>query len=595
MAFADEYDVVLPNIPVTAKDLSKNKIEDEDLLGANPNSFIGHPEHEEDLIGTGAIENPSFGNEADILLQESKKPNPYESMPTSQKVYQGAKEALLSQWLALKQLGEPLYPEKKQSIEKEVKEQRTRTENLLQYPSAMTGYIGANIGEALLGGEAIQAAGGLAKLPSLETIGSQIINPSNYKAAATVGATQGLLTPTLEDESKLARVGVGAGAGIAGLGATNAVGRIAQPIKNELNVAGQKAVNTLKNAGIDLDLAQQTGSAFLSKAKAMLNDNPLTAGFQQAFAQKQKSQFNNAVLKTIGEDSHVADATTMGRAADRIDNQFKSILENNNLNINDDVLSKIGGIQKESHTFLGDKNPVSTLSNEIINSVDENGQISGQKAYAIKKQLDRASSSPDSTLAYHARQLRGAVMDAFNNSLNKEDQEAFKTARLQFRNMKIIENAIDKSGSGDISPSILANTVGTKANRGASIYGKGDQTLINLAQSGKQVIPEKIPNSGTATRILAHNLPLSLAGAGYGLYTGDYKTAATGALGGFAIPNIMQKAITNPSVINYGTKGIQSKALRELLNAPGNLGMQKIPISQFTAYELKQKPEKREQ
>ena len=282
----------------------------------------------------------------------------------------------------------------------------------------------------------------------------------------------------------------------------------------------------------------------------------------------------------------------MGNASKRIDNEFKTILNNNNVNLTDDIVTKIGSIQQLA--VDAEKKPISNIANRILKNVDEHGQISGQNAYAIKKDLDMYASSSDTTLAHYAKQLRTTLMNGINDSLSDADKEAFQIARNQFGNMKTIEGAIDKEGGGNISPSRLAQIMSTKANRAKSVYGKGNQDLVDLAQAGSKVLTEKLPNSGTIARALAQVAPGAALGAAYGAYQGDWKTAGAGALGGIALPKVIQKIINDPVAAAYLEKGLKPGVLRTVLEAPKKGQLQRIPISEFNAYLQSVSREKKE-
>ena len=404
-------------------------------------------------------------------------------------------------------------------------------------------------------------------------LASLLYNPATYTAAAASGAINGALQPVGTDDNRGQNALIGGAAGLAGNAVVNAIGRVAQPIKNTLSAGAEKSLQVLRSAGVPLDAAQATGSSFLNSIKSSFSDNPFTRGAQHEAAAAQQTAYNRAVLKTIGEDAHAGTSDVMGAANERIGSVFKDVLDRNSIVLTDKHVSKIADIQKAA--LDEEKGPVSNLANRVIGLVREDGTAQGQHIYNIKKDLDRLASSPDSTLAYHAKQLRTTVMDAVHESLPPADQAAFSQARQQFRSMKTIEPALDKSGTGNISPATLANVLSQKANRSASIYGKGDQTLVNLAQSGKQILSDKLPNSGTTARSLMQMaLPLTagIASGGVDGYNGDYSgalsKAALGAGAMIAGPRIAQKLINSQGANGYFTQGLKNSPLRDMLTLP---------------------------
>ena len=148
--------------------------------------------------------------------------------------------------------------------------------------------------------------------------------------------------------------------------------------------------------------------------------------------------------------------------------------------------------------------------------------------------------------------------------------------------MRKIEDIALKNPEGDISPSLLYNSLTTKSKRNA-FYAE-DNELAKLAAAGKIVLPEKLPNSGTIARGLAQAAVPAAAGAAYGLYQGDYVDALKGAAFGIAAPKLAQAAINNPKLASYLEKGIGNTALKNLLQTPSKLGVGKIPLASYESY-----------
>lgn len=437
---------------------------------------------------------------------------------------------------------------------------------LMETIAGKVGYAGGQIAATML---PLAAAGKLAPAGSTIAKGaSALLNPSSYGAAAASGAVQGALQPVSGDESRLENTLVGGAVGMGGNALVNTVGRVAQPVQAIASAAHDKAVQIMQNAGIPLDAAQLSGSTFLNKIRSGLGDNPFTAGAQANVAAGQKQAYNAAVLKTIGSNAAAATPDVMGHAADRINGVFSDILNRNNISIGDQALSNIAQIQKAALEV--EKKPVSNIANRIVDSVGADGTVPGQVMYGIKKDLDRLASSQDTDLAFHARQLRSAVMDTINGSLSGEDQAAFQQARQQFANMKTIEPAIDKFGSGDISAPRLANTLAQKRNRGISVYGRGNQDLVDLAHAGNMLLPDKTNQSGTVPRAVAQMLAPLAVGTAEGAYTGDWGKAAGTAASLYALPKATQYIMNNPATASYIAKGVGAVPLRNLLLAPQN-------------------------
>lgn len=441
-----------------------------------------------------------------------------------------------------------------------IAESRKRDAPLMDTGAGMAGNAAGTLATVML-------PGGVASGP----LRSALLNPTTYKAAAAVGATQGAFLPVGAGESRLQNAAIGAASGGVANAMANTLGRVAQPVAKAGSQIYQKAVNVLENAGVPLDAAQKSGSAFLNRVRSSFGDNAFTVGPQRAFMGEQQAAYNRAVLKTMGEHADAAIPEVMGRAWTRIDGVFKNVLDRNKVTIDDTTLARIGQVQAAASE--SEKNQIVSIANRIVNAVDRDGTIKGQVAYGIKKDLDRAANTADSELAHHARDLRGALMDAVNGSLSGADKRAFAEARGQFRNMKQIEGTLDKDGRGDISPAKLSSVMGQKRNRPQSIYGRGPQELVDLAYAGNMLLPDKLPNSGTTARaIMQATLPIagSIGGAHYGEEKGAGLGAIAGMLAGGMLPRGAQMMMNNPAVSNYMASGMRGSLtpLRDLLMAP---------------------------
>jgi len=486
-------------------------------------------------------------------------------------------------------------PNAKESIEKTPKEilkEREEYAPLMKTAGGITGHIGGDIGTSLAGGLALKGLGAIGA-------GEALLNPTTYKAAAGLGAAQGALQPTLPEENKAFNTAAGATMGMLGLGAVNALGRVAQPVKDALGDIGKQSVDILKKAGVPLDAAQTTGSALLGRIKAALNDNPLTAGAENLFTSNQKLAYNRAIAKTMGEDASQITPAVISQAKERIGNVYDSIANKINIKADDKFLNNLSSLDEEAKNVLNDSQ-YGIVDKNIKNIIDkaskEGNQISGPQYQAIKRTLDKLSGSADSDVASYARDLKDllnkGLSDSAEASGNKELVIQLKEANKQWGNMRKIEDIALKDPEGNISPSLLYNSLATKAKRNA-FYAE-DPELAQLAAAGKMILPSKVPNSGTVARIAAQVAPAAVTGAAYGAYKGDWGSAAEGAALGYALPKAMQTIINNPAAAMYLEKGLPQGTLRTMLELPKRIQAQRIPISEFNAY-LQSVPQARKQ
>ena len=380
---------------------------------------------------------------------------------------------------------------------------------------------------------------------------------------ALQGAAVNALTTPVTDENKSFLMEKGkqlVTGGVAG-GVGGALGKglssLAQPVENQLTNIGQQNVKILRDAGIPVDVAQATGSTVLQRQKAALMDNPFTAGKEEQFLATQKAAYNRAIAKTMGEDATAITPEVIQSAKDRLGNIYDNVASRNNIHFDKTMNSSLKDIEEEASQVLNPEqfNTVKRQIDNILAKADANGgALHGEQYQSIKRVLDKISGGKDTDIGGYARDLKEALLDGLSRSAketgNDADVALLKQANKQYSNMKKIEDVVLKNPQGDVSPSLLSNSLATKSKR-YSIY-QDDPELANLARAGKDILEQKLPNSGTIARFLAQNPVIAGARALHG--------------------KVAQGVMNNPTTAQYLEQGIQNPALRGLLELPQKAG-----------------------
>jgi hypothetical protein len=266
------------------------------------------------------------------------------------------------------------------------------------------------------------------------------------------------------------------------------------------------AARTLMDAGVPLDLSQRTGSTFAGRLRSAVADHPITATAQDRFKTAQQKAFNRAVLTRIGEDSAEATQEVMARAKDRIGAQFDRIGADGTV-FDDALQNDMARLVDEARATVPESELTPFLKNvdNLLNSVGKDGRIPGAQLTRLRSNLSKLSKNP--MVGEAASGLEDALVSSLERSYPGQRAD-LRNAVTQYRNLKIIEASISKGTERDISPLALSNQLANARNRSMSVYGRGgDQGLVRLAQAGRDVLPEILPNSGTNPRGLA-NAPL---------------------------------------------------------------------------------------
>lgn len=129
-----------------------------------------------------------------------------------------------------------------------------------------------------------------------------------------------------------------------------------------------------------------------------------------------------------------------------------------------------------------------------------NQEIAGHAAQNARSTLVRKQGSQDPSVKYWAGRFKDVLDDAFERSAPPADATRMQVVRQRFIKMKQIEDSVAGSTDGNISYNRLLSVLARGRNRGQSVYGRGDQQLVDLANAAKAVLPDAVGNSGTATR-----------------------------------------------------------------------------------------------
>jgi hypothetical protein len=343
--------------------------------------------------------------------------------------------------------------------------------------------------------------------PATGAVGSAANAATRVGAGATVGgASAGLVNP--EDASTGAVVG---GAfPVAAKMAGTAGAALSPKVSPEVVALYQKA----KALGIDIPADRIANNRPLNAVASSLNYVPLSG--RAGAEEKMMSQVNRAVSRTFGQDSDNVTAA-LRKAGDELGAKFEVTLKNNPVKADNQLLTDLADSMSKADRTLG-KDGIRIIGkqvDEILNKVGANGEIDGQAAYNIKRELDDISGS-NGTEAKAARDVKMALMGALNRSLGPTQAAEFATVRKQYGNMLHLENLAANGAEGGISIGRLAN-----------LKHINNPELQDIADIAAQFVRTRENPHGAAQRVVLGAGGLGLAGA-----TGTLPALAGGVAAG---------------------------------------------------------------
>ena len=303
----------------------------------------------------------------------------------------------------------------------------------------------------------------------------------------------------------------------------------------------QAMVGTLQQEGIPLTAGQITGSRPLRYAESVLSDTPGAGGRAGTIDDAQRAAFTRAALQRVGIDADNASPDVLAGARSAIGQQFDTLSGRNTATFDPQFGHELGSVLNEydGMTLPGQQAPV--VQNTINSLAQLGGTMPGRQYQAVRSQLDKQARSmgpSNPPLSNALFGIRNALDGAMDRSITPEDQDAWQTARDQWRNWKVIQQAATGAGEnaaqGNISPAALRSAA-VGQNRGAYATGRGD--FADLARAGVGVM-SPLPNSGTAPRMaIQHlaNMGGAIAGAALGGLTHGAAGGTEGLLAGEAV------------------------------------------------------------
>lgn len=494
--------------------------------------------------------------------------NPADGMSTGQKIAAGAGKSLVDLGRGVKQLGalagNTLGMVDDATVDKLMQEEAARRQAdapLMATGAGKVGYIGGAVATLPLAGSLLRGAGAAGQAAGLtrtgqvaQTAGRAIMAPTGFRQAATVGGAMGAAQPTVQGESRLQNVAIGAGAGMAGEAVGRGLGRLVRPVRSQLTAAEARTAVEAQRLGIPLTIAQQTGSRPLKIAESVLESHPVTAGAQQAAKQAQRNQYNAAVARTIGQDAQEITPEVMNTARETIGGEFDRLAANVDAPVDDTFFTRLAGVERNltDNIPIKDQSPrLRAIINEAVDLMDTgrmNGRFFQETRAALGKIARNVANDPN-------RQYKGELLETIDDftsliddyagqSMQAGDREAWQQARLQWRNLKTIEKAVDTT-SGNVSPAKLS-TATKKGNKSGYMYGRGESDLDSLGRVGSAFIKEQIPDSGTAGRQMAERVMTLGGGVPIGIGALDPSLGLMSGAAYLGGPLMAQKLMQSP-------------------------------------------------
>jgi hypothetical protein len=407
------------------------------------------------------------------------------------------------------------------------------------------------IGGGVLSGGALMKGAGM--IPSFA-------KASPYIQGSAIGGMMGVLTPNEQGKSGLDMLAeapqkalVGAGGGVLGTSLGRGIANVVAP---KLDAA----VKRLIGEGVNLTPGQMMGG-MAQRIEDKLTSVPLLGDIIQSSRTKGIEEFNKAAYRRALEPIGGKVPESTGRAGmesvkNQISGAYDELLpkliykpDNQFLTSLSNVRNEIEGIDPDNAKKVAD-----TVFDVVSKRLDKNGEVQGKAFKVIEEKLGglaktyRASQDADQKL----------MGDAYANALgelrqnltrnNPQFAEQLNKINTSFANFARLRGAGSMANTQEMfMPSQLANAVrAADKSAGKGATATGSALLQDLSDAGVQVLPAKIPDTGTAGRSAINALAGALLGGGGAASAQSYPVATgTAALLGAAAASPYAPGVRN--------------------------------------------------
>lgn len=399
---------------------------------------------------------------------------------------------------------------------------------------------------------------------------------------AGMGGASAAMNPVVGGDywgEKAAQVGMGAGVGAAAPLVTGAIGRIISP-----NASTNPTLQLLKNEGVRPTVGQSLGG-WANRLEEKATSLPIMGDMISRARSQAQRDFNEAAINRattpIGVKNSGVGQGAVQRAGDQVSDAYAAARNQmGSFQIDQQGMAEIARIRnmvnalprQQQRTF---NNTFDTISTDI----SPNGTIPADVFKRLDSRLGKDAATFAASGDGYQRQLADALTElqstiaGAGRRANPKADAMFSAADRAYANLVRIEGASKAAhnAEGVFTPGQL-NTAIRQADqsvRGRAV-GRGTALMQDLGNAGQQVLGNKVPNSGTADRLM-----LGGAGVGAGLLNPAIPLGLLGGAGLYTTPvqSVLRGAVSNRPQSAQAVRDALLQASPGLIPGFSQLGM----------------------
>lgn len=354
-------------------------------------------------------------------------------------------------------------------------------------------------------GQAGQIAGGVASaLPAMLVPGA-----NSLIGASAIGALEGALNPTTDDESRLQNMALGAAAGPVGQLGGNALARV-------LNPQTRDAAKALIDQGITPTPGQILGGAS-ERLEAGIEGIPFLGEGIRTAKRRAIREFNqtalNRALEPIGQQVDEVGHEGIKKTRDLIETAYDDALALvPRVDFDQTFTTNLANIRSMANTFTPARKRQfnAIIDTELMGKLTPARTLSGPSYKEVESTLKRLGREFRSSTSFDERQIGDALnavvaeMRDVAARSSPDAAQALKKADSAYARLLRLERAAGMQGAPDgvFTPSQLGNAIrAMDSSVRKKNISQGTGLMQDLTTQAREVLGDKIPNSGTPERL----------------------------------------------------------------------------------------------
>lgn len=386
-----------------------------------------------------------------------------------------------------------------------------------------------------------------ARLPAAATTAGRVVG------GAGLGAVAGGLMPNAgTDVDKLTQMGMGAAGGALVPAITAGVGRVISP-----NASRNPQLDLLKAEGVRPTVGQALGGV-ANKAEEKAISLPFVGDAIASARTRAAVDLNQAVAnRALAPIGGKVPAGAQGRemvasVQSQLSDAYNKLLPKLTVKADQAFTQEVQSLRGMVANGSIDPNAAKTfqriLQNDVLGKFKGQQALTGQTMKAIESDLGQkiaqlgGSTDADARLVADALREVQSSLRALVQRSNPAQAAELRAINAGWANFKRLERAASYVGAEDgvFSPAHLQSAVkALDRSKDKGKFARGDAFMQDLGDAGKSVLGAKVPNSGTADRLMQAGAlgsglvnPLIPAGllAGAGAYSAPVQRALLAAV-----------------------------------------------------------------